>query len=79
MIPFRNTLPYDIQMNDVYAALCPFCGSANVRLPLRPEDVRSFYGGARKYMLVFPCCNGRMRIVDADSDYLLSNKPLRRD
>jgi len=28
-------------------------------------------------MLVFPCCHSRLRIVDADSDYLLANRPLR--
>ncbi|WP_027085605.1 hypothetical protein [Cohnella panacarvi] len=77
MIPFRNSWPYDITGNDVIVQECPFCKSANVILPLKPADVESLYGGARKIMLVFPCCHNRLRIIDADSDYLLANRQIR--
>ncbi|MFD0675087.1 hypothetical protein [Cohnella sp. GCM10027633] len=79
MIPFRNSWPYDITGNDVFVHECPFCRASNVLLPLKPADVASLYDGARKILLVFPCCHSRVRIVDADSDYLLANKPLRAD
>ncbi|RKP56111.1 hypothetical protein D7Z26_05530 [Cohnella endophytica] len=78
MIPLRNSLPYDIVMNEVYAQQCPFCDRSHVLLPLKPEDVTDMYGGRRKIMLVFPCCHGSVRLVDADSDYLLANRPIRR-
>ncbi|MFC5469958.1 hypothetical protein ACFPPD_14585 [Cohnella suwonensis] len=77
MLPLRNCLPYDIVMNDVVAQECPFCRSANVLLPLKPDDVSSMYGGRRKIMLVFPCCHGSVRMIDADADYLLANRPIR--
>jgi len=77
LIPLRNTLPYDVMMQDVVAQECPFCRSSNVRLPLTPEDVLAMYGGARKRMLVFPCCQGTLRIIDADRDYLLANRAIR--
>lgn len=77
MIPFRNSLPYDIVMKDVYVPECPFCGRSQVLLPLKPEEVRELRGGARKRAVVFPCCNTRLRLVDADNDYLLADRPLR--
>lgn len=77
MIPIRNSLPYDLVMNDVYAQECPFCERSNVLLPLRPEEVENIRGGRKKVMLVFPCCHGSLKIVDADSDYLLANRPIR--
>lgn len=78
MIPFENSLPYDIQMNDVYAAECPFCGQSHVRLPLKPEDVEELRGARRKRSVVFPCCHTRVQLVDADGDYLLADKPVGR-
>ena len=36
MIPFERTWPYDIIMKDIYVPSCPFCGSENVLLPIRP-------------------------------------------
>ncbi|WP_027092190.1 hypothetical protein [Cohnella thermotolerans] len=78
MIPFRNSLPYDIQMNDVYATECPFCGQAHVRLPLKPGEVAELRGGSRKRAVVFPCCHERLQLVDADADYLLADRPLDR-
>ncbi|WP_239618677.1 hypothetical protein [Cohnella mopanensis] len=77
MIPLKNSLPYDIVRNEVYAQDCPFCRSSNVLIPLKPEDVTTLYGGARKLTLIFPCCHGSLRIIDADQDYLLANRPIR--
>ncbi|WP_373230294.1 hypothetical protein [Cohnella sp.] len=78
MIPFRNSLPYDIIMNEVYVQECPFCEQSQVLVPLKPADIKSMYGGARKITLVFPCCHSTLRLIDADQDYLLSNRPVRR-
>jgi hypothetical protein len=77
MIPFRNSWPYDITGDDVYVHQCPFCEASNVLLPIKPDDVKSLYGSARKILLVFPCCHSRLKIVDADADYLLANRPIR--
>jgi len=77
MIPINNSLPYDIIMKDVIAQECPFCNSSHVLLPLKPDDVKSMYGGGRKILLVFPCCHGSLRLIDADQDYLLANRPIR--
>jgi len=77
MIPIRNTLPYDVLMKDVVVQECPFCRASHVRLPLSPEEVKDLYGGAKKITLVFPCCCGTLRIVDADADYLLASRAVR--
>ncbi|WEK53448.1 MAG: hypothetical protein P0Y55_12755 [Candidatus Cohnella colombiensis] len=79
MIPFSNCWPYDIVREDVYVQHCPFCPSQHILLPIKSDDVKSLYGGARKITLVFPCCHSRLRIIDADGDYLLSNRVLRRN
>lgn len=78
MIPFQNSLPYDIQMNEVYALECPFCGTSHVRLPIKPEEIDDLRGGLRKRPVVFPCCHTRVQFVDSDGDYLMADKPLRR-
>jgi len=77
LIPLSNSLPYDVQMNDVVAQECPFCRSSNVLLPLTPEEVLDLYGGSRKRTIVFPCCRSTLRIIDADRDYLLANRAIR--
>lgn len=78
MIPFRNSLPYDIQMNEVYASECPFCGQSHIRLPLKPSEIEQLRGGGiMKRPIVFPCCHTRLQLVDADGDYLLADRPLR--
>ncbi|MBB6632801.1 hypothetical protein [Cohnella thailandensis] len=78
MIPLQNSLPYDIQMNEVFATHCPFCGQDHVPLPLKPEDVSELRGGRRKMAIVFPCCRTRIQLVDADSDYLMADRALKR-
>jgi hypothetical protein len=78
MIPFGNSLPYDIVMNDIYITECPFCGQAPVRLPMKPEDIQNLRGSVRKRAVVFPCCHTRLQLIDADNDYLLADRPLPR-
>lgn len=77
MIPFRNSLPYDILMKDVYVPECPFCGQTQVLLPLKPEDVKDLRRTFRKRGVVFPCCHTLLNFVDADNDYLLADRPIR--
>lgn len=64
-------------MGDVYFLSCPICGSDNVRLPFKPEDVKEVREGVKK-LLVLPCCHESFKIVDSDSDYLLADRPLRK-
>jgi len=78
MIPFENSLPYDIQMNEVYASECPFCGRRDVRLPIKPKDVAELAGGQKKLSVLFNCCHTRLQLIDADSDYLLADRAVRR-
>ncbi|MBU7314614.1 hypothetical protein [Paenibacillus oleatilyticus] len=77
MIPFENTWPYERIGQDVYVHSCPFCHAANVLLPLKPKDLSELREGVKK-LLVFPCCRNKETLVDADQDYLLAGRPLRR-
>ncbi|MNH84768.1 hypothetical protein D3C87_589500 [compost metagenome] len=77
MIPFEKALPYDIVMGDIYVQECPFCGSEHVLLPMKPHEIQSVREGKKK-LLVFPCCHTRLTILDSDSDYLLTNKVVRK-
>lgn len=77
MIPFERTWPYETIGSDVYVSVCPFCGKENVMLPLKKQDLDTIRGG-RKRLIVFPCCHDKMTAVDADRDYLLADRPLRR-
>ncbi len=77
MIPFENAWPYETVMGDIYVHECPFCGKANVLLPLRPKELKSIREG-RKKLLVFPCCHNKITLVDNDSDYLLADRPVRK-
>ncbi|MFC5447663.1 hypothetical protein [Paenibacillus aestuarii] len=76
MIPFANTLPYEIIMKDVYVAECPFCHSSSVLLPLKISELQSIREGKKK-LLVFPCCYNKLTIIDTDRDYLLADSPVR--
>ncbi|MDF2720389.1 MAG: hypothetical protein K0Q59_64 [Paenibacillus sp.] len=77
MIPFENTLPYETIGKDVYLIECPHCGERNVLLPLQTKDLPPIREG-RKRLIVFPCCHEKMTAVDADRDYLLGDRPIRR-
>lgn len=74
MIPFENAWPYDTVMGDIYVTGCPFCDAENVLLPLKPSELPLIRDGKKKLM-VFPCCHNKITIIDADSDYLLTDKP----
>ncbi|MCP1186512.1 MULTISPECIES: hypothetical protein [Paenibacillus] len=76
MIPFENSWPYDIVMGDIYVQQCPYCHANNVLLPLKPKELVRIREGKKK-LLVFPCCNTSMTVIDNDSDYLLSSRPVR--
>lgn len=45
MIPFINTWPYDIVMNDLYVPECPFCKRDNVLIPIKPGEIRDIQAG----------------------------------
>ncbi|WP_438349166.1 hypothetical protein ACP8HI_00240 [Paenibacillus sp. FA6] len=76
MIPFQNTWPYDIIMGDIYVQTCPFCAKNNILIPMKPEELQVIHEGKKK-LLVFPCCNNKINIIDVDTDYLLSDQPIR--
>jgi hypothetical protein len=76
MIPFSHAWPYETIRQDIYVETCPFCGTERVLLPLKQKDLQPIRDG-RKRLLVFPCCHGTVTIVDADRDYLLTDRKLR--
>jgi hypothetical protein len=77
MIPFQNTWPYESIKDDLYVSECPFCGEENVLLPLKKKHLLEIREG-KKRLLVFPCCRNSVYIVNADSDYLLADRRLRK-
>jgi len=77
MIPFENTLPYEVIMNDYYVQQCPFCSSEQILLPLKKKEIPEIQKGKKK-LLVFPCCYAKLTIVDMDDDYMLADNPVRR-
>lgn len=77
MIPFEKTWPYERMMDDIYVHECPFCGTSNVLLPLKPEELQLIHEGKKK-LLIFPCCHHKVTVVDTDQDYLLTTQKLRR-
>lgn len=76
MIPFSNTLPYELIMGDVYVDECPFCQAEHVLLPLKPNEFKLIQDGKKK-LLIFPCCNNKVTVLDVDMDYLLCDQRLR--
>lgn len=76
MIPFSNTWPYDIISGDMYVQNCPFCGSDNVLLPMKPRELISVREGKKK-LLIFPCCHNKVTVIDSDIDYILTDQKLR--
>ncbi|NIK76311.1 hypothetical protein FHS15_001418 [Paenibacillus castaneae] len=77
MIPFEKAWPYDILMGDLYVTSCPFCEADNVLLPVRPSELKDIQEGTKR-LCVFPCCHNKVTIVDADRDYLLTDRILRK-
>lgn len=76
MIPFEKAWPYDIIMGDLYVPSCPFCHADNVLLPVKAAELQDIQEGTKR-LLVFPCCRNKVTIVDADRDYLLTDRVLR--
>lgn len=77
MIPFENTWPYETAKEDVYFRECPSCGAENVLLPLKKHHLQSIREGVRK-LLVMPCCHASYKLVDADRDYVLADRRMRK-
>lgn len=77
MIPFEHTWPYEKMGEDLYFSTCPFCEAENVLLPFKKQHLEEIQSGT-KMLLVVPCCHSSLKIIDADDDYLLSNKRLRK-
>ena len=76
MIPFNQALPYETIKQDLYVSPCPFCKAENVLLRLKTHELPDIHDGKKK-LLVFPCCHNKVTLIDADSDYLLTDQPLR--
>jgi hypothetical protein len=74
MIPFQNALPYETIQNDLYLNECPFCQAENIIIPIKRKELQAIQEGCKR-LLVFPCCHHKITIINADSDYLLANKP----
>ncbi|GKU76018.1 hypothetical protein [Paenibacillus sp. L3-i20] len=77
MIPFQNAWPYETIMGDLYVSSCPFCDEENVLLPLKRTELPDIQDG-KKRLLVLPCCHNKMTLIDADHDYLLTDRPLSK-
>lgn len=75
MVPFERTWPYETIGSDVYVLECPFCSRPNVLLPMKKEELKELHEGKKK-LLVFPCCYNRLKLVDADRDYLLADRTI---
>ena len=77
MIPFDHTWPYERQGKDFYVQQCPFCDAEHVHLALKQSEVKNIQTGMKK-LLIFPCCYGKIKIIDMDDDYLLADEKLRQ-
>jgi hypothetical protein len=78
MIPFDRAWPYETAGGQVYVTTCPFCRSSNVLLPLKTDELPAIKNGMKR-RVVFPCCHGMLHIVEADNDYLLTDRTLKRE
>lgn len=77
MIPFNQSLPYDLVMGDIYVPECPYCAKDNVLIPLKPKELPAIQAGKKK-LLVFPCCGNKLTLLDCDHDYLLTDTIVRK-
>jgi hypothetical protein len=77
MIPFEHTWPYELFGDDVYFHECPACGAGRVLLTLKRRHLLAVAEGERR-LLVMPCCGERIRLIGADGDYVLADRPMRR-
>ncbi|GAE27918.1 hypothetical protein JCM9140_4085 [Halalkalibacter wakoensis JCM 9140] len=77
VIPFVNSWPYERLYDDIYLQTCPFCGSENVLTNMKNKDFKRAEEGI-KTILILPCCNGKLTILEADEDYFWTDKQLRK-
>lgn len=77
MVPFDRTWPYETLGSDVYVRECPFCQASEVFLPMKTAELTEVHEGKRK-LLIFPCCYNRLKLVDADADFLLADRTVRK-
>ncbi|WP_100405304.1 hypothetical protein [Bacillus solitudinis] len=77
IIPFENTWPYERQYNDIYFHSCPYCESDYVLTHMKLRDLKRAKEGI-KTLLIMPCCNSKMTIMEADDDYFWSTERLRK-
>lgn len=77
MIPFEQTWPYERVGKDFYVSQCPFCNAEHVLLALKQSEVKNIQTGMKK-LLVFPCCYGKVKVIDMDDDYILAEEKLRQ-
>lgn len=77
MIPFENTWPYERVINDIYIQQCPYCNEENVLTSLKNSNLERAKEGI-KTILIMPCCNSKMTILEADDDYFWTNEKLRK-
>ncbi|WP_332695740.1 hypothetical protein [Halalkalibacter lacteus] len=78
VIPFVNTWPYERLFGDIYLQNCPFCHSDNVLTNMKKSEFKRAQEGI-KTVLILPCCNEKMTILEVDQDYFWTDKQLRRD
>ncbi|GAF64916.1 hypothetical protein [Alkalihalobacillus trypoxylicola] len=77
VIPFINTWPYEKQINDIYIHTCPYCDEEQVLTHMKTRDLARAKEGF-KVILIMPCCNEKMTILEADDDYFWTDQPLRK-
>ncbi|WP_078429995.1 hypothetical protein [Alkalihalobacterium alkalinitrilicum] len=77
VIPFENTWPYEKIMNDIYLSECPYCEAENVLIHLKARDLQRAKESI-KTIVVMPCCNHKMTILEADDDYFWTDEKLRK-
>ncbi len=76
VIPFGHSWPYEKMMGDIYFHVCPYCKAENVLTGMKKREFENAKEGI-KTILIVPCCNGRMTILQADDDYFWTNEQLR--
>ncbi|MFC0469613.1 hypothetical protein ACFFHM_03485 [Halalkalibacter kiskunsagensis] len=77
VIPFVNTWPYERLFDDIYIQNCPFCHTDNVLTNMKKSEFKRAQEGI-KTVLILPCCNGKLTILEVDQDYFWTDKQLRR-
>lgn len=77
MVPFEKSWPYEAQAGEIIFQTCPFCQAESVHLGIDREELASVRTGSKK-LVVLRCCYETIKLVDADDDYVLSDRKLRQ-